>query len=92
MVSIKQSTRGEKSDAYSSNSLTSRRKEPRHFNNKQREALFILSGGYCQICSCVLEPNDWHPDHVVPYARGGRTCVSNGAATCAKCNLSKGSK
>ena len=92
MVSSKQSNFDEKSNAYSKNSLNRRRREPRHFNNRQREALFILSGGFCQICFCVLEPNNWHPDHIIPYAKGGATSVSNGAATCATCNLSKGAK
>ncbi len=92
MVFIKQLTSTEVSDASSKNSLNRRRREPRHFNNRQREALFILSGGFCQICFCVLKPNNWHPDHIIPYAKGGATSVSNGQATCATCNLAKGAK
>ena len=42
--------------------------------------------------SRIIKPNNWHPDHIIPYAKGGATSVSNGQATCATCNLAKGAK
>ena len=73
--------------------LTEREKKRRRdFNNREREAIFIISGGYCQLCGNFLEPNGWHPDHIVPFAKGGQTCVENGQALCIRCNLSKGAR
>ena len=68
------------------------KKRRRHFNDREREAIFIMSGGVCQHCSCILKPYDWQPDHIVPYARGGLTDVTNGQALCTSCNLKKGAR
>lgn len=62
----------------------------RRFNRRERVALFLASGGVCAACGAAL-PAGWHADHVVAYAKGGATDVSNGAALCPACNLGKGS-
>lgn len=62
----------------------------RTFNGSERAALFLASDGRCCICGIDLQPG-WHADHVVPFAAGGLTDVSNGQALCPTCNLRKGS-
>lgn len=65
--------------------------QPRFFNDKQRDALFIVAGGHCAECGIALTPG-WHADHITPFVAGGPTDVVNGQALCAECNLIKGSR
>lgn len=65
---------------------------PRGFNSGQRVALYLKANGCCQICGCVLNPVDWHADHITPFALGGPTEMWNGQALCPSCNLSKSMK
>lgn len=62
----------------------------RHFGLAQRRVLAWLAAGRCQLCGAKLA-NDFHADHVVPFAHGGKTQTSNGQALCGPCNLRKGS-
>ena len=61
----------------------------RYFTKRQREDLFIRSGGECEQCGSIL---DWsfHADHILPFCLGGATTLSNGQALCPQCNLRKG--
>lgn len=61
----------------------------RLFNRKQRDALFIMSGGVCRNCGLKLE-RGWHADHRKPHSKGGETDVVNGQALCPDCNRKKG--
>ena len=61
----------------------------RHFNDQEREALYIAAGGRCSICGSNLDAY-WEPDHIIPFHAGGETDVSNGQATCRHCNRVKG--
>lgn len=63
----------------------------RRFNKRQRLILKMRSSGRCEECSNQL-PASFHADHDLPFSRGGPTTLSNGRATCPKCNLSKGNK
>ncbi len=63
----------------------------RHFNNAEREALYIAAGARCQICGDRLTSN-WEPDHIIPFSEGGITDVTNGQATCRPCNRAKGAR
>ena len=63
----------------------------RHFNNAEREALYIAAGGLCAICGATLDAL-WEPDHIVPFSEGGLTDVTNGQATCRPCNRMKGAR
>jgi superfamily II DNA or RNA helicase len=40
----------------------------------------------------VLDPSNWHADHIVPHSKGGDTDVLNGQALCPTCNLKKGNR
>ena len=63
----------------------------RRFTKKQKRALYWLAKGRCESCGKPLS-NDWHADHIRPWADGGVTDVENGQALCPECNLKKGSK
>ena len=63
----------------------------RTFNKREKQALYIVADGKCEICGCELEPG-WHADHVQPYSKGGETDVINAQALCAKCNMKKGNR
>ena len=63
----------------------------RHFNNAEREALYIAAGGFCAICDNLLD-SLWEPDHIIPFHEGGPTDVANGQATCRPCNRAKGGR
>lgn len=61
----------------------------RRFSDKERQVLFEVAGGQCEICGKELG-EDWHADHVVAFSKGGPTDVVNGQALCRECNLKKG--
>lgn len=61
----------------------------RCFSALQRRILAWVAGGRCRRCGASLTTG-FHADHVVPFARGGRTLTRNGQAVCAACNLEKG--
>lgn len=46
----------------------------------------------CAHCRCEISFRDFHIDHIVPLALGGRDTVENLQALCAPCNLRKGSR
>lgn len=61
----------------------------RRFTSRQRQILAMRSGGACESCGNPL-PAHFHGDHHIPFALGGPTTLTNGRATCPKCNLTKG--
>jgi len=63
----------------------------RVFSRRQRRLIEARAAGRCEECGEGLTPS-FHADHRVPHAVGGPTTLINGRATCAPCNLSKGSK
>lgn len=62
---------------------------PRCFTGRARLALYLAAGGRCADCGATLAAG-WHADHRRPWAQGGPTDVTNGAACCPPCNLKKG--
>ena len=65
---------------------------PRPFSShwaRLRNAVFERDGHCCVYCG---SKENLQCDHVVPVALGGRHTLSNLAAACRACNLSKGSK
>ena len=63
----------------------------RFFNAGQREELFLRSNGKCHICNEQISIDNFHADHIIPFASGGKTNLDNGQALCPKCNLEKSS-
>ena len=65
--------------------------EKRFFNEHEREAIFLRAGGKCENPNCAISMNydDFEADHVVPYANGGKTNLSNAKALCRDCNRKK---
>lgn len=63
----------------------------RHFNTRERVALYLAANGNCATCGTELQPG-WHGDHITPYSAGGPTDVANGQALCPTCNLKKGDR
>ena len=63
----------------------------RAFSKTQRKMLALIAGGRCEKCGVTLDKS-FHADHILPWSRGGKTIIQNGAALCPSCNLKKGSK
>lgn len=61
-------------------------------HNIDRAFVFEYYGGICHICQTPADPTDWHLDHVVPLARGGRHHYDNVNVSHPTCNLRKGAK
>ena len=66
--------------------------ERRHFNRRERRAIYRCADGRCERCGVDLHYKNFHADHRVPFSRGGETSIENGQALCADCNLKKGNK
>ncbi len=63
----------------------------RWFSKRQRQILFFVAGGKCQLCGRTLSKN-FHADHIRPFSKGGKTITLNGQALCSNCNLAKGNE
>jgi 5-methylcytosine-specific restriction endonuclease McrA len=63
----------------------------RAFNAAQKKEIYLRSNGHCTGCGQPLD-SDWHADHIVPHARGGRTEIINGQGLCQPCNNRKHAK
>lgn len=48
--------------------------------------------GYCGICDELVDPNDFHIDHVIPISLGGAHSYANVQVAHPFCNLRKGAK
>lgn len=57
-----------------------------------RQSIFKRDGGFCRYCAVILDPKNWHLDHVIPLAKGGPHTPENVVASCVGCNLSKATK
>ena len=58
----------------------------RSFNSRQKRALYIRSGGRCEICNEIFN-GEWDAHHVVPYSQGGETKMHNAQALCRSCHV-----
>lgn len=61
----------------------------RFYTGNLRVAVWARDDGFCRHCGVRLDPSAWEADHLVPHARGGRTTLENGAASCKPCNNAK---
>lgn len=57
-----------------------------------RVIVFERDGGICHICLDLVDPNDWHLDHVIPLSKGGLHSYGNTAVSHPFCNESKNDK
>ena len=68
-------------------------KDPfRNFNSEQRRLLWNNSNKRCSICNRKLTFNNFHADHIKPYAKGGKTILSNAQVLCVEHNIKKSDK
>lgn len=61
----------------------------RGFTHEQRLAIYRKFDGVCQKCSEKVAWDDFHADHIVAHARGGKTTINNAQLLCSKCNRLK---
>jgi len=61
------------------------------FDYYQRVTIFRRDNEICQNpeCKVKLKFTEFHADHKIPRARGGKTIISNGQVLCSACNLKK---
>lgn len=58
-------------------------------DHHSRQQVFERDRGLCQLCDAILDPANWHEDHIVPISRGGPDTLANCQATCPLCNRRK---
>jgi superfamily II DNA or RNA helicase len=63
----------------------------RFATDRQRRALWVASGGACQICGAPLS-HDFHADHIRPWSLTGDTNPHDMLALCPPCNTRKGAR
>lgn len=61
----------------------------RSFTTEQKNKLWKSSKGKCSYCGAKLIKAAAEYDHIIPWARGGLTDVTNGAVSCLTCNRKK---
>jgi superfamily II DNA or RNA helicase len=66
-------------------------KNRRFFNQNERDLLYRMARGKCQMCGMELY-GVFEADHVMPYSLGGKTDIINGQVLCKECNVAKGAK
>lgn len=57
-----------------------------------RSVVFRRCGGACHMCGALVDPDNWHLDHVLPLVRGGEHSYANTAVACPSCNLQRGAR
>lgn len=57
----------------------------RIFTPEQKRHLYLLSGGKCQKCGCILGES-WEAHHIIRWADGGSTEIINGMSLCSTCH------
>jgi hypothetical protein len=64
--------------------------QKRLFTKDEKQALLFLSNYQCAICNIKVSLDTSEADHIIPFAKGGITALSNGQILCIPCNRSKG--
>ena len=57
-----------------------------------KSVLWKRDEGICYLCGIECDPDNWHLEHKIPLAHGGKHSYQNTGVACPPCNLSKGSK
>ena len=60
----------------------------RTFSDIERRILWLNADKKCEVCESPLDFPDSRADHIVLYADGGPTTMSNGRCLCTRCNSS----
>lgn len=65
-----------------------------HISARLRRLVIHRAGGRCEYChlSQTGQEATFHIDHIVPWAKGGRTSLGNLALACVSCSLRKESR
>ncbi len=60
----------------------------------QRRAVEARAEGVCEYCRCLRQyvPQPFNVEHIIPFAKGGKTVIRNLAWACAGCNYYKHDK
>ena len=64
----------------------------RAFSEAQKRAAYEKQQGICNACKKHFAFNKMEGDHIIPWAKGGKTERDNCQMLCTKCNREKGGK
>lgn len=74
-------------------SLYERKDEKRMFSSEQRRLIWNTDEKRaCRRCKRAMTWEDFTVDHIVAYAKGGKTSLKNAQPLCRRCNSSKGAR
>ena len=57
-----------------------------------RRNVYLRDKGRCQYCGERIPSSEFEFEHVIPKARGGKTCWQNIVVACTECNRKKGNR
>ena len=64
----------------------------RAFTDKMKREAYEWQNGFCKKCNQHFEFEQMEGDHIVPWAKGGKTTADNCQMLCRKCNAIKSDK
>ncbi len=64
----------------------------RAFSEKEKQQMYALQQGICNVCKEKFELDQMEADHITPWSMGGKTEISNGQMLCKSCNRRKSNK
>ncbi|WP_418001288.1 adenine-specific methyltransferase EcoRI family protein [Moraxella haemolytica] len=70
----------------------SKRQDLRTFGDKDRQKAYQAQKGICKICNEYFTIDKMEADHIIPWAKGGKTTFDNCQMLCQKCNRTKSGK
>ena len=64
----------------------------RAFTDNQKREVYEKQQGKCKHCGKRFELEEMEADHIIPWAKGGKTILENCQMLCLQCNRVKGAK
>lgn len=64
----------------------------RGFDEKMKRKAYESQKGICPLCKSHFEFNEMEGDHIIPWAKGGKTTIENLQMLCRYCNNTKSDK
>lgn len=64
----------------------------RSFDRRDKLSAYERQGHKCAICNQEFEFEEMQGDHIIPWAKGGKTVPENCQMLCTDCNLKKSDK